>query len=98
MANIENEKIVVREMIRIYCAKNHGANLCDACQNLMVYADRRLDSCGYGTQKPRCKKCQTHCYATREREQIRHIMQQIGPRMILHMPLRTLRYFIRRKK
>ena len=55
-------------------------------QHLAKFACRRLDHCKYGENKTACKDCLTHCYAPKERKQIREIMRWVGPRMIFYSP------------
>ena len=31
-------------------------------QALNAYADKRLDKCVFGEEKPACKQCPVHCY------------------------------------
>lgn len=56
------------------------------------FACRRLDQCRYGEKKTACKHCATHCYAPKEREQIREVMRWVGPRMILYSPKDVITY------
>ncbi len=93
MDKIGREKWVVSRMIALYCRRCEGnARLCDSCRELEAYAHRRLDGCRYGADKPSCKRCPTHCYAPKWREQIRIVMRYAGPRMILYYPLAALRH------
>ena len=55
-------------------------------QHLADFACRRLDHCRYGEKKTACKDCPTHCYAPKERVQIREVMRWVGPRMIFYSP------------
>lgn len=80
-------------MARIYCGHHHvpAANgLCADCEALMQYAERRLEKCPYGADKPTCANCPVHCYKPAPREQAREIMRFAGPRMPLRHPLRAL--------
>lgn len=63
-------------------------------QDLIRYAHRRLDSCRWGDSKPTCKRCPHHCYAPKQREQIRQVMRYAGPRMLWYFPMETLRHLI----
>lgn len=95
MAHIEEEKIVIEQMIRLYCRKQEGnATLCPKCQELLEYAHRRLDHCRYGNAKPTCKKCPVHCYKPEMKERIRSIMRWSGPRMLLHHPIAALKHLL----
>ena len=84
-----------RCMARIYCAHHHehgGGGLCPDCENLMQYAERRLEKCPYGENKPTCAKCPIHCYKPAQREMARDIMRFAGPRMAWRHPLRALHH------
>ena len=87
VTRIEREKQTVRKMIELYC-RHHlkQADMSNEYQHLAEFACRRLDQCKYGENKTACKDCPTHCYAPKEREQIREIMRWVGPRMILYSP------------
>lgn len=44
-------------MIKIYCnGKHHSKQLCAECQELLNYAQLRLERCKFGNQKHTCKK------------------------------------------
>ena len=92
----EREKIIVYEMIRMYCAGNHsgGKVLCGECLGLADYSGKRLLSCMYGDSKPVCKECPVHCYSPQRREQMRQVMRYSGPRMIYRRPGFALIHFI----
>ena len=93
MSRIEREKQTVRKMIELYC--RHRLNqdtMPEEYQHLAEFACRRLDHCKYGENKTACKKCPIHCYAPKEREQIREIMRWVGPRMILYAPKDALHH------
>ena len=87
MSRIEREKQTVRKMIEIYCHHRLKVDtMPDEYQRLAEFARHRLDHCRYGKQKTACKNCPTHCYAPKEREQIREIMRWVGPRMLFYSP------------
>ena len=74
-------------MIELYCRHHlHQDTMPDEYQHLAEFACRHLDHCKYGEQKTACKDCPTHCYAPKEREQIREVMRWAGPRMIWYAP------------
>ena len=74
MSRIEREKQTVRKMIELYCRHRlKQVNIPEEYQHLAEFACRRLDHCKYGEKKTACKNCPTHCYAPKEREQIRRI-------------------------
>ena len=95
---IQEEKLVVKQMIHLYCLKHEGhAELCPNCRELLDYAHRHLDRCRYGENKPTCKKCLTHCYRQEMNERIRKVMRWSGPRMMLYHPLAAIRHLLREK-
>jgi hypothetical protein len=82
-----------RCMARIYCRQQHGnaaGGLCPDCESLMQYAERRLEKCPYGADKPTCANCPIHCYKPEQRALAREIMRYAGPRMALRHPVRAL--------
>jgi len=92
---LKREQDTFRCMARIYCETHHhpaGGGLCEDCESLMKYAERRLEKCPYGTDKPTCAKCPIHCYKPAQREQARAIMSFAGPRMTWRHPLRALQH------
>lgn len=87
MNRIENEKQIVCKMINLYCRHRlHQYTLPEEYQHLADFACRRLDHCRYGEKKTACRDCPTHCYAPKERAQIREVMRWVGPRMIFYSP------------
>ena len=97
MNRIEREKQTARKMIAIYCrhhlkldmtteAASHEAAVAEEYRHLADYACQHLEHCRFGEQKPVCEKCSVHCYAPKEREQIKEVMRWVGPRMMLHAP------------
>lgn len=97
MNRIEREKLVVRQMIAIYCHKHHAYNdniLCDDCLDLLNYAHKRLDHCPKGNGKSSCRKCEIHCYSSANRDKIRAVMKYVGPRMIFIHPWSAIRHLI----
>jgi len=79
MSRIAKEKQTVERMIRFYCRRHHGTELCPECAALIEYAHHRLDRCAFGEQKPSCRQCVVHCYAPKRRAQIREVMRYSGP-------------------
>jgi hypothetical protein len=80
-------------MIELYCRHRLKQDtMPDEYQHLAEFACRRLDHCKYGEQKTACKDCPTHCYAPKEREQIRKVMRWVGPRMIFYSPKEAIRH------
>jgi len=97
---IRRERETIEAMIGIYCRGNHGAGgeLCDECTQLKEYANKRLDLCPHGEEKPTCLKCPIHCYRAEEREQVRTVMRYAGPRMLLYHPIIAIRHILDGKK
>ena len=83
-------------MTRIYCHHHHddpeGARLCPECAKLMRYAERRLEKCPYGQDKPTCANCPIHCCKPAQREMAREVMRYAGPRMTWRHPWRALNH------
>lgn len=83
-------------MTRIYCSDHHddhaGAKLCLDCAKLMQYAQRRLEKCPYGSDKPTCANCPIHCYKPEQREKARVVMRYAGPRMTWRHPIKALNH------
>ena len=68
-----DEKLLVSEMIALYCRKQHKTpkgQLCPACQELQDYALARIDKCPFMETKTFCSACKVHCYKPAMREQI----------------------------
>jgi hypothetical protein len=88
---LKRERKTVRVMIGMYCADHHdGDGLCSECAKLADYADRKLDICPYGPEKPTCTACPIHCYRSEPREKMRLIMRYAGPRMPKTHPVLAL--------
>lgn len=84
---LRRERKTVRLMVEMYCAQHHGGDgLCSECLELADYADRKLDLCPYGPEKPSCTNCPIHCYRPEPRERIRQVMRFAGPRMARSHP------------
>ncbi len=60
---IEREKMTIQRMIALYQRRCPEAQADNAhYQALNAYADKRLDKCVFGENKPACKQCPVHCY------------------------------------
>jgi hypothetical protein len=83
------EFLTMTKMVDLYCEKHHGGETarCEQCQEFLDYAQRRLEKCPYGEDKPTCANCPIHCYKPAQREQARQIMRYAGPRMLLRHPV-----------
>jgi hypothetical protein len=86
---IVREQRTVGAMIAIYCRGRHGTakGVCDDCETLLTYAQRRLEGCPFGKHKPACNHCRVHCYSASMRERVQAVMRYAGPRMPLRHPL-----------
>lgn len=89
----------IEVMVDMYCAAHHephpqGQPRCNACADLLAYAQRRLERCVFGDAKPNCAKCVVHCYNKDMREQVRVVMRWAGPRMLLVHPILGIRHLI----
>lgn len=91
----EREKVVVSEMIALYCRKNHKQKtLCPDCASLLAYAIERSDKCPYMENKTFCSSCKTHCYKPEMRKKIHIVMRFSGPRMLTVHPVMAIRHLI----
>ena len=61
---------------------------------LLAYARVRLDKCRYGTEKPTCANCPTHCYKPAMRERVREVMRYSGPRMLRKHPVLAVAHLV----
>ena len=94
-------------MVAIYCAGNHDASartetsfagepLCPACKAIDDYCVLRTERCRSMAHKTSCEECGNHCYAPAQREQIRAIMRDAGPRMVLYHPVAAIRHLLKK--
>jgi len=99
-SRIRRERITVRAMVAMYCHHYHdgGSGLCRDCSELADYADRKLDRCPYGGEKPACTRCPIHCYRPELRERMREVMRFAGPRMIWRHPYLAIRHLLDERK
>lgn len=99
MTRIKREKLVVGQMVRLYCRHHHapttGGTLCPECAALLQYAHARLSRCRFGEEKTTCKRCPIHCYRPDMKQRISQVMRWAGPRMLLYHPLAALRHLWR---
>ena len=73
----EDEKMLVSEMIALYCRRQHKTpkgSLCPECRQLHDYALTRIDKCPFMETKTFCSACKVHCYKPEMREKIRTVM------------------------
>lgn len=99
-AKREKEKVLVSQMVALYCRKKHGTHrgLCAACTELDTYAKQRSDKCPFMESKTFCSNCRVHCYKPVMRERIREVMRFSGPRMLFYHPVIAVRHMIETKK
>ena len=91
----DGEKLLVSEMIALYCRKNHHtakSSLCPQGQALHDYALQRIERCPFMETKTFCSACKVHCYKPEMREQIRTVMRWSGPRMLFVHPVLAVRH------
>ena len=91
------EKMLVSEMIALYCRKQHHTlrgSLCPECQQLHDYALARIEHCPFMETKTFCSACKVHCYQPEMREKIRTVMRWAGPRMLPVHPVLSIKHVI----
>ena len=96
-AKRERERLVVTQMIGVYCRGNHKTprgQLCPECAALTEYASARIVRCPFMATKTFCSQCRVHCYAPAERQAIKDVMRYAGPRMLLRHPVMTVHHGI----
>jgi hypothetical protein len=88
---LSRERRTIRCMIEINCRRRHRTKegLCAECQPLLDYAIQRIDKCPYRDEKPTCAQCSIHCYKPDLRLQMRQVMKETGPWMMLYHPVLT---------
>lgn len=91
---IQQEITLINVMIECYYRK-HGAENDVTREQMLAYAQRRLEVCRFGEAKPTCQHCPVHCYHPRYRTQMKIIMRYSGPRMLVSHPILTLKHAYR---
>ena len=95
----EKEKRMIKEMISLYCCKkHHSRHLCTECNELLNYANMRINKCTFMETKTFCSKCKVHCYKPDMQKKIKEVMRFSGPRMLFYHPVLALRHFIESRK
>lgn len=92
-----DEKMLVGEMIELYCRKQHKTSkehLCPDCQQLHDYAMMRIEKCSFMETKTFCSACKVHCYQPAMREKIRVVMRWAGPRMLPTHPVLSIKHVV----
>ncbi|GAE85284.1 nitrous oxide-stimulated promoter family protein [Bacteroides reticulotermitis] len=96
-SRLAQEKETVELMIRLYCRKKEkNKTLCPDCEELLLYAQTRLDRCPFGAGKHACQQCPVHCYKPAMRERMRQVMRFSGPRMLLYAPWKAICHLFHR--
>lgn len=97
---IEREKRTVGIMIKMYCNHNHGkiGSICSDCNELIEFANERIDRCVFREDKPVCSECQIHCYHQDMRDKIKTVMRFAGPKMIFRHPILGIRHLIDKRR
>jgi hypothetical protein len=95
-ARLARERRTMKVMLALYCRDHHlhRRGLCETCASLGAYADKRLDLCPYGPDKPTCFNCPVHCYQPRVRETVKEVMRYAGPRMMKRHPILAVRHLL----
>ena len=91
------EEHTIEAMLAMYCHDHHRVargDFCPECAELMEYARLRLDRCRYGSGKPTCASCPTHCYRPAMRERVREVMRYSGPRMLRRHPVLAVAHLV----
>ena len=97
---LAREERTIAAMIELYCRDHHDCasrdddGLCDDCAEVLAYSRVRLDRCRYGTEKPTCANCPTHCYKPAMRERVREVMRYSGPRMLKRHPMLAVAHLV----
>ncbi len=93
---LKREFRTIEVMISLYCKDHHarGRVLCVECEELRVYAEKRLGKCPFGQDKPTCVNCPVHCYQAAMREKARIVMRYAGPRMLLRHPYLAIMHLL----
>lgn len=88
--HLHRERRTIATMVGLFCADHHTDRtdgLCPSCREFLGYAERRLEKCPYGDEKPTCANCPVHCYKPAQRKRAKTIMRHAGPRMLFRHPL-----------
>ncbi|EDB0153790.1 nitrous oxide-stimulated promoter family protein [Salmonella enterica] len=96
---IAREKLTIKKMIALYESQCPQVSTVQGHYDaLFAYAQKRLDKCVFGEEKPACKQCPVHCYQPAKREEMKQIMRWAGPRMLWRHPVLTVRHLIDDKR
>ena len=98
---MDKEQRTLAFMIEYYCRKKHGTakgEYCASCNDLLTYAQTKLEKCPYREDKPACSECKVHCYHPIYRTKIREVMLFTGPRMLFLKPGMALEHLWQKYK
>ena len=97
--SLKDERETMEAMVRLYCRTRHKSReLCSECAELLTYGQARLAGCVFGEEKPVCRLCPVHCYRPTMRTRMTEVMRTMGPRMLFHHPIRTIRHMLHERK
>ncbi len=99
--NLIREKKTLSAMVKIYCHDHHATSrsqLCQSCEELLLYSLQRIDKCPFGTEKGACSQCKIHCYKQSMRKLVREVMRYSGPRMLTRHPILSVNHLIKKWK
>ena len=84
----------------MYCNQNHNkaGSICSKCNELIEFANERINRCIFGNDKPVWSECQIHCYRQDMREKIKTVMCFAGLRMIYRHPIIGIRHLIDKRR
>lgn len=89
---------LIGKFVEVYCAGKHGdvareiftlpdgageRKFCRECYSFMGYAIAKRMKCPLEAEKPSCKHCRIHCYASEQRKKVREIMGYAGRKLML---------------
>lgn len=91
---IQQEITLIKVMIQLFYQKQEEqAEL--TVEQMLAYAQKRLEVCRFGEAKPTCQHCPVHCYQKRYQEQMKLIMRYSGPRMLVYHPVLAIKHAFR---
>ncbi|MCM3569462.1 nitrous oxide-stimulated promoter family protein [Neobacillus mesonae] len=93
--NILKEKELVKQMIELYCHKeHHHEQLCNECQELRNYCLLKLSFCRFGENKPTCSNCKVYCFSPIYRQKMDTIIRYLGPWLLVYHPIFIFKYVL----
>lgn len=95
---LEVELKTIKKMTRLYCRQHHRQIDCERCHSFVEYAEKKLDRCVYGQDKPACKHCPIHCYKPEQKNLAKIIMRYAGPKMLIMHPILAIKHLLKSRK